>query len=450
MLCKFCNAEIGEGRRFCPECGKPLTAEAEAAAIVEKETPKASKKSKAETWKLVALIAGLVLVVGILALVLLQAFDVSLFPKEESQPEDIQNKTSYAVDTQEAVQAEDTVIATIGSYKIDNALLQVFCLEEFESFVSEYYDYISYIGLDLSTNLSEQTCYFDEALTWEQFFIEAALESWQSYALMGTLAEQHEFVMDAEWKDTLDSMAETLEEDAKNNGYESADAMLRARYGESCSVAVYSEYVNMVFYANAFYTSQFEFSDSDIAEAFDANEATLAEKGVTKTSALKADVRHLLVMPEGGTTGEDGNKTYSEDEWAACLAEAEKLLQEWKDGEATEESFAELVEKHTDDTASASTGGLYEGVLNDGTYMEEFQNWAVDINRQTGDTGIVRTTAGCHIMYFVAGEPEWLYYAEALLQDARFEELQKQMETIQTENTLNVSYSKIAIEQIYK
>ena len=45
--------------------------------------------------------------------------------------------------------------------------------------------------------------------------------------------------------------------------------------------------------------------------------------------------------------------------------------------------------------------------------MENFLNWSVDMIRQPGDTGIVESTYGYHIMYYVSGEPYWLVSARA-------------------------------------
>lgn len=120
------------------------------------------------------------------------------------------------------------------------------------------------------------------------------------------------------------------------------------------------------------------------------------------------DVRHLLVNFEGGTTDDKGNTTYSDAEKATAKAAAEALLKQWKDGEATEESFIKLVHDNTDDTASAETGGLYEDVHRDSNYVESFRSWAIDSSRKVGDTGIVESPYGYHIMYYV-GEGDLTY-----------------------------------------
>lgn len=129
-----------------------------------------------------------------------------------------------------------------------------------------------------------------------------------------------------------------------------------------------------------------------------------------------ANVRHILISFEGGTKDDKGNVTYSVAEKTAAKEKAEKLLQEWKDGEATEESFIALVEKNTGDSGSAKTGGLYEDIHRNSNYMEGFRDWAVDSTRKAGDTGVVETDYGYHIMYYV-GDDE-LSYRDFMIKNA--------------------------------
>lgn len=120
------------------------------------------------------------------------------------------------------------------------------------------------------------------------------------------------------------------------------------------------------------------------------------------------NVRHILVAFEGGTTDENGNTTYSDEEKAAAKAGAEDILAQWNSGERTEDSFAALATEKTDDTASASTGGLYENISPASSYVAAFKNWALDDSRKAGDTGIVETEYGYHVMYY-CGESSLTY-----------------------------------------
>lgn len=109
------------------------------------------------------------------------------------------------------------------------------------------------------------------------------------------------------------------------------------------------------------------------------------------------NVRHILVSFEGDAQ-EDG--TYSEEVKEAARASAEEILNEWKSGDATEDSFAALANEKSTDTGSNTNGGLYENVY-PGQMVTTFNDWCFDSARKSGDTGIVETNYGYHVMYFV-------------------------------------------------
>ena len=114
-----------------------------------------------------------------------------------------------------------------------------------------------------------------------------------------------------------------------------------------------------------------------------------------------ADVRHILIKFEGGKyNSTTGQTTYTDAEKKAAKDKADALLDEWKKGAATEDTFAELANKNTADTGSNTNGGLYEDVY-PGQMVTNFNDWCFDEAREVGDTGIVESTYGYHIMYYV-------------------------------------------------
>ena len=134
-----------------------------------------------------------------------------------------------------------------------------------------------------------------------------------------------------------------------------------------------------------------------------------------------SNVRHILVNFEGGTTDDNGNITYSDAEKTAAKEAAEKLLAQYEQGEMTEEAFAALATENTDDAGSAENGGLYEDVAPvQGVYVESFTNWATDPARQVGDTGIIESSYGYHVMYFV-GHSEMTYRDSMIVEKIRDE-----------------------------
>ena len=61
-----------------------------------------------------------------------------------------------------------------------------------------------------------------------------------------------------------------------------------------------------------------------------------------------------------------------------------------------------------DKDGKPNNDGLYEGVSSSSNFVDSFKNWAIDASRKPGDTGIVESTYGYHIMYYVkANELVW-------------------------------------------
>ena len=148
-------------------------------------------------------------------------------------------------------------------------------------------------------------------------------------------------------------------------------------------------------------------------------------------SIYSSDVRHILVkFPDKNT---DGSATSVKDEKGntttnittatkeATKAKAQAILDEYLKN-PTEDNFVKLVKEKTEDPGSKDKGGLYEGVMNDGTYVKAFTDWSVAAERKAGDTGIVETEYGYHIMYFVkAGNQNWYQAVQTALAGAEIE-----------------------------
>lgn len=136
-----------------------------------------------------------------------------------------------------------------------------------------------------------------------------------------------------------------------------------------------------------------------------------------------SNVRHLLVKFAGGTTDDNGNTTYSDEEKAAAKEKADGYLKTWKEGAATEESLIELVKAHSEDT-SAETGGLFENINRDSNYVPNFKNWSIDESRKAGDAEVIETEYGYHVMYY-SGDSALSYRDYMITNDLRTEDLEK-------------------------
>ena len=142
-------------------------------------------------------------------------------------------------------------------------------------------------------------------------------------------------------------------------------------------------------------------------------------------------VRHILIMPEADESQTDsttGETQYTDEQWAAAEEKAQSILDEFNSGDKTEYSFALLAEANSEDTASTTAGssdafgGLYEGV-GLGEMVTEFEEWATDDARKYGDTGIVKSDYGYHIMFFIDDCPSYESQIITDIRNAKFDEI---------------------------
>lgn len=120
------------------------------------------------------------------------------------------------------------------------------------------------------------------------------------------------------------------------------------------------------------------------------------------------NVRHILIAPETDEENADV-KTATDAQWAAAFDKARELLASW---DKTEDGFAKLAKENSTDTGSTENGGLYENVVT-GQMVNSFSYWCFDESRKTGDTGIVRSDYGYHVMYFVGENDQTVWQAAA-------------------------------------
>ena len=136
-----------------------------------------------------------------------------------------------------------------------------------------------------------------------------------------------------------------------------------------------------------------------------------------------ANVRHILLSYEGGVTDENGITVYSEDEKMAAEAKGVDLLARFETNGATAEAFAALANEHSTDPGSNTVGGLYEDVY-PGRMVPAFNDWCFAEGRKAGDTGVIHTDYGCHVMYY-DGDSETTYRDFMITNDLKSADMQE-------------------------
>lgn len=479
MYCKHCGSKITEGEKVCPKCGK---------------------KTGSDALKIVlAAVAGLLVVAVMVLAVYVGTNGWPDFGSTEStsgaqagttptdgNPDDVSCKGTYSVDDNTLLAAKDTVVATMGDSKLTNAELQVYYWMSYLDFMQMYGNYASYMGLDVTKPFDQQIYDEKTGQSWQQYFLQTALESWHQDQALALEAQKAGFQLDKYYQDNIDGLYETLKDNATKNKFESVEAMLQADMGAAATFENYKAYIERYYTGNLYHSEAYkkiEVTAQEIEEYFTENESYLkSQYGATKESGTVSGMQFVMFYPEGATSETVYKQTFDQAAWDAAKAKAQALLNSWVAGGATEEAFLQLVKnassaEHTigdggeakgltpyfasevdvrhvllqpaEDTDEAwetcrkqaqalldswvaggateeafaalakdytadsngDKGGLYENILK-GDMVAEFDAWIFDANRKYGDYGLVKTTYGYHLMFFVHGDTEldtWVF-----------------------------------------
>ena len=202
------------------------------------------------------------------------------------------------------------------------------------------------------------------------------------------------------------------------------------------------------------YTSGFEVSDWAFSEDTNVNDTYLSDdedygyisvymltSQPTLDETETVNVRHILFATSEHTeelpddADETAQETANENAMKTCWQLAEDALAEWESGNKTEDSFAELANQYSEDPGSNTNGGLYENVYV-GQMVTAFNDWCFDSSRKAGDTGLVETNYGVHVMYFSGnGDPVWKGTAKTALQSDNMDSWYTEQQALWAVNT---------------
>ncbi len=474
MICPKCGEEVSQELETCPNCGAAMTAqeqdtdnqpvveeapaevessvqpaeeteeapaaeneeaeETEAAeetaepdedaapAEVPEEAPKKKKKSPA------AVIAGVVIVL-LAVIVVCLAVALNYVSKNGKLP----SLTELAEQAKE--KKVDGDAAAVKVQNADGETVEEITNQQLSYyFWGEYFYYVNNYGFsfDASQPLDQQT--YQEATdsetgettvtTWEDYFLENAQNSIIQTVALKQEAESKDFTMPEDYQSEYDSVVENMASNAASAGFTDEDgngdvlAYIQDSYGDNATVESFEQYLYDSYYVSAYsdsiYTG-FSFDDDQIEEYYDDHAEELQSYGIEKSDLPDVNVRHILIEPE---KDEDGS--ISDDAWTAAEEKAQQILDEWQAGDADEESFGELANTYSTDGGSNTNGGLYEDVY-PGQMVTEFNDWCFDASRKPGDTSIVKTSFGYHVMYFVSFTDTY-YYKTVAEQELRYSE----------------------------
>lgn len=343
-------------------------------------------------------------------------------------------------------EANDAVVAVVREKKLTNLELQAWYWAEVAQYRQSGGE-----GLDEALPLDQQACSIDDSVaTWQQYFLQKALDSWHTAQALLLQGEQEGVpvseptynpipgnyakymdgmpavkVLEGYYKDFhpnsmhqayLDALPENLESTAKELGYSDLEQM--ARSGLSTDTQALLGFAQDYNKAYMYFTSLSYLLEPEQEEL----DAYISQLEQTDNQRLLT-FRHIL------------------------LDDSEKAWSIWEDWESSwlssESTFASLAYENSQDEGSARKGGIYRRVSRE-QIPEELAAWCLAPERAEGDTTVLETSKGYHVMYFISAEDSVSVRAEQALLRQKQEHL---LLSAREKYPISVSYADIVIKE---
>ena len=294
-------------------------------------------------------------------------------------------------------------------------------------------DSYSYTDDQLSDYYSKNKDSLD-VINYRVYTISAATNADGSYDMDSATAKANDFLSGVTGEDSFATQAYAFADDSSKNTYEDNNATLKSSAGSGLS-STYSSWLldssrkagdtTYIEGTNSVYVLYFVSRDTNDYNTVDVRHILFSfdTYKVDSAAADTSDTSDTSDTTAADTSTTDtSSDTVSDATKAAAYAAAEEAYQEWKDGDATEDSFAALADEKSSDSAE---GGLYEHVYKN-EMTANFNDWCFSSFRKPGDTAIIETDYGYHVMYFIGSDMKYCdYLADTSLRTQDFNTWEK-------------------------
>lgn len=287
---------------------------------------------------------------------------------------------------------KNTIAATVGEEKLNSVDFSYYYIDAINEYYNNIYSqfsdqaetYLTAIGLDTTKPLDEQVQDEETGKTWSEYFLDTALESAKLDYTMYNLAAKDGFELSEDEKHELEHISENLQSYATLYGYTNSNQYLRAVYGFGSDTKSYTEYCERGAIADAYVTAHKEnltYEDEEISK-YEADKV-----GNYNSYAYHYAYLSYTDFREGGTTGEDGSTTYSDEENEAARAAVKAAAEKMATATSLEElkQFAEetKVNKDSEVVVNEEEDNLYTNI------NSALAKWLAEDSRKEGDIAAI-------------------------------------------------------------
>lgn len=329
----------------------------------------------------------------------------------DGDPESIRCKGSYTGTPDTAV------VARMGDTALTNEALAPWYWAE----VNQYRQEDGQPAPDWTLPLDQQPCPIaDDCASWQQYFLKQTLSRWHvAQALLRHMEntplplEEAYQPHEGYYETYMDGKPATAvlygyEDHYQPNALHQAwlDSLEETLSNESPECRSFAQDMNLAY----MYFTQLTYQV----------EAEPAEQRDTVT------FRHIFLLPQ------------EEETLVEWEARGWDTLAQWeKDRRSSEATFAQLASQLSQDPGSACNGGLYRNCTRE-DLCAPLAYWCFDETREAGDTTVLLTDEGCHVVYFVGS-------GESRAEEAQ--QYRQLLEELRDQDPMTVYYERILLPE---
>ncbi|MCD8321640.1 MAG: peptidyl-prolyl cis-trans isomerase [Oscillospiraceae bacterium] len=277
-----------------------------------------------------------------------------------------------------------TTAVTIDGTDYTVAQMNYYYSSSYISFYNNYYYYVI-LGyfFDTSTSLADQE--YSDGYTWQDYFMDSAIDTMTEVQLLCNEAEAAGYVMDEDYQAEYEEALESIQTTWESNGYSNLEQYINLVYGKGVTYELVEQELYRTYYASSYAQSLydgFEYTTDELDEYYTEN-------------ADSYDVIDYAYYYLSTSSSSDDEEEEDED------AIDPDAVVEAIDGTDLDTFEAYMSENYEAEVTSLS----YAGSSLSSTYSE----WLLDADREVGDATVIETDSASYIIMFL-GRNDNSYY----------------------------------------
>ena len=340
----------------------------------------------------------------------------------------------------------DAVVARMEDTLLTNGELQIWYWAE----IAQYRDSGTRPAPDFQIPLDLQDCSLS-GTDWHRYFLDSALNRWHTAQALIRHSQEvplpteaahdpdpktlHKYMdgmpvtrvlygydpayrLNTLHSNYLDTLEDTFRSLADVRGFSGTESMAAEAFGSTEeALAAYTQTLNCGY---MYFTALSYEPETDLS---------LPE---TDLSDPRVNIRQILLQPERGES------------ITHCTDRARELLETWmSQRNPTADTFAQLASQQSQDPGSAPNGGTYRNLRRD-QLPQSLAEWCFDHARTEGDTTILPTEDGVHILLFLDRQDSALLSAR---KDAAAQSQRDLLTQIRDQYPITVDYDAITLTE---